>query len=132
MKKRVLVVDDEADLVTLVKVRLESNGYEVLTAYDGEEGLEQAKHGNPDIILLDIMLPKLSGYEVCKRLKTDSRFQKIPILLFTARKSDSEEQLGLESGADGTIYKPYGPQELLDAIHSHLPKSPDPPIPPSN
>lgn len=78
------------------------------------------------------MLPKLDGYQVCRKLKEDSRTQQIPILLFTARKSDAEEQRGLECGADGYLYKPYTPKELLETIHSHLSKSPDSKPSPSN
>ncbi len=120
--KRILVIEDELDLVPMVKARLEANGFEVLTAFDGEEGLKKAQEEHPDLILLDIMLPKLDGYQVCRKLKEDSRFQRIPILLFTARKSDTEEQRGLECGADGYLYKPYTPKELFEKIQSALEK----------
>lgn len=121
-KKRILVIEDEPDLVSMVKARLEANGYEVLAAFDGVEGLKKAQEEHPNLILLDIMLPKLDGYQVCRKLKEDSRTQQIPILLFTARKSDAEEQRGLECGAAGTIYKPYTPKELLEKIQSTLEK----------
>ena len=132
VKRQILVVDDEPDLVRMVTLRLEAAGYEVLVAMDGEEALTKARAEKPDLILLDLMLPKLSGYEVCKRLKEDSRFQQIPILLFTARKSGTEEKQMPECGADGAIYKPYDPQELLETIRSQLSKSPDSKTPPSN
>ena len=84
MKKRILVVDDEAHIVRIVKARLEANNYEVLTAYDGLSGIDNAVRFKPDLILLDIMMPVMDGYEVCRRLKADSMTSGIPIIVFSA------------------------------------------------
>ncbi len=113
---RILVVDDETELLDLVKMRLEANGYQVATACDGQEGLEKARTQPPDLIILDLMLPKLNGYEVCRLLKFDQKFQSIPIVMFTARAQDKDERLGMECGADAYIRKPFKAQELLDHI----------------
>ena len=111
MKKKVLVVDDEQSIVTLLKYNLQQAGYDVLTAMDGEEGLNLALTANPDVILLDLMLPKKDGMDVCKEL----RQQKVltPILMLTAKDDEFDKVLGLELGADDYIVKPFLPKELL-------------------
>jgi DNA-binding response OmpR family regulator len=120
MKKRILVVDDENQMVDMLSMRLEANDYEVITAADGKEGLETAKRENPDLIILDLMLPKMDGYKVCGLLKADARYNKIPIIMFTARAQDSDRQLGEEVGADAYIPKPFEPQALLSKIQELL------------
>ncbi len=116
-KKRILLVDDEEELVRAVQARLEANDYEVLTAFDGEEGLAKAKEGKLDLIILDLMLPKMDGYKVCATLKHDARYQKTPILLFTARASEEDERMGIEEcGADGYLTKPFEAQIFLKKI----------------
>jgi DNA-binding response OmpR family regulator len=115
-RKRILVVEDEQELVIAVKIRLEEAGYETITAYDGMEALEKAKSQNPDLIILDLMLPKLDGYKVCKMLKFDERYKKIPIIMFTARAQKMDEELGREVGADAHIIKPFDHQILLENI----------------
>ncbi|MBU1125223.1 MAG: response regulator [Candidatus Omnitrophica bacterium] len=114
--KRILVVDDEFDLVEMVKLRLEANDFQVLTAYDGNEGLEKARAEKPDLIILDLMLPKIDGYRVCRMLKFDEKYKQIPILMFTARAQESDKKLGEEVGADDYLIKPFEPQVLLDKI----------------
>jgi len=114
--KRILVVDDEEDLVKLVKKFLEYHRYEVITANDGQEGLEKAKTDKPDLIILDLMLPKISGYKVCGLLKKDTRYAKIPIILFTAKAQEKDVKLGEEVGADAYITKPFEPEVLLSKI----------------
>ena len=116
MSKRILIVDDEVELVEMVKMRLESAGYEIISAYDGQEGLEKAKKEKPDLIILDLMLPKMDGYKVCGLLKSDSRYSKIPIIMFTARAREEDEALGKELGAEGYITKPFEPKLLLAKI----------------
>lgn len=116
MAKRILIVDDEPALVLLMEARLKANGYEVLSAGDGQTALEVAKKEKPDLIILDLMLPKMDGYKVCALLKKDSRYSKIPILMFTARAQDEDEKLGVEVGADAYIVKPFEPQVLLAKI----------------
>ena len=106
-KKRLLVVDDEQELVKAMQIRLGAAGYEVLAAYDGQEGLEKAQKEKPDLIVLDLMLPKMDGYKVCGLLKKDSRFKEIPILMFTARAQQEDMKLGKEMGADAIINVRY-------------------------
>lgn len=115
-KKKILVVDDEAELVAMVKMRLEANQYEVITASDGQEALDTARRERPDLILLDLMLPKIDGYKVCGLLKADTRFRSIPIILFTARAQDSDKKMAEETGANAYITKPFEPQALLKKI----------------
>jgi len=115
-EKRILVVDDEAELVKAVQIRLEHEGHEVLTAHDGQEGLEKARKEKPDLIILDLMLPKMDGYKVCGLLKADTRYSKIPIIMFTARAQESDVKMGKEVGANAYITKPFEHQVLLDKI----------------
>ncbi len=121
-KKRILLVDDEKDLVEMVKMRLEASGYEIIPAYDGQEALEKARSEKPDLIILDIMLPKMDGYKVCRMLKFDEKYKKIPIIMFTARAQESDKETGEEVGADGYIIKPFEPEILLSKIQEFLGK----------
>lgn len=120
MAKRILLVDDEKDLVETVTFRLQANGYEVIPAYDGQEALEKAKKEKPDLIILDLMLPKMDGYKVCGLLKADARYNKIPIILFTARAQESDKKMGEETGANAYITKPFEPEALLGKIKELL------------
>jgi len=122
-KPRILLVDDEPTIVDTVKRRLEAQGFNVLLAVDGEEALEKARNEKPDLIILDLMLPKMDGYKVCGLLKKDIRYAKIPIVMFTAKAQDSDEKLGLECGADAYVKKPFNSQELLEKINVLLTKS---------
>jgi len=115
-RKRILLVDDERDLSDMVKMRLESHGYEVLTAYDGQEGLNKARREKPDLIILDLMLPKLDGYKVCRMLKFDEKHKGIPIVMFTSRVQDSDKKMGEEVGANAYITKPFEPEMLLSTV----------------
>jgi len=117
---RILVVDDTPDLLMIVSKRLSLAGYEVITAEDGQAGLMKAQQEKPDLVLLDLMLPKLNGYEVCSMLKQDSQFQTIPIVIFTAKTQERDEQLAMECGADAFIRKPFNPVELLEQIKGLL------------
>ena len=120
-KVRLLLVDDEPSIVKMVGKRLEVEGFDVVVAMDGQEGLTKAQTEHPDLIILDLMLPKLNGYEVCTTLKHDPRYQKIPIVLFTAKAQDKDEKLGMECGANAYVRKPFRAQELLEKIRSLLP-----------
>jgi len=120
--KRILIVDDEKDLVSMIKMRLEASGYEALEAYDGQTALDKARQEKPDLIILDLMLPKMDGYMVCRMLKFDEKYKKIPIILFTARVQDSDKELGKEVGADAYITKPFEPNVLLAKIEELLTK----------
>ena len=119
-KKRILLVDDEKDLIETVGFRLEANGYEVVFAADGQEGLNQARTIKPDLIILDLMLPKMDGYKVCGLLKKDTRYSKIPIILFSSRAQTDDVKMGEELGADAYITKPFEPQMLLGKIKELL------------
>jgi len=120
MPKKILVADDEADLVSIVKMRLEANNYLVITAFDGQEALEKARKEKPDLVILDLMLPKMDGYKVCGLLKADTRYNKIPIIMFIARAQESDEKLGFEVGADAYITKPFEAEILLGKIKELL------------
>lgn len=119
-KKRILLVDDEVELVEMVKMRLEANDYDVICAYDGQEAVKAARKEIPDLIILDVMIPKLDGYKVCKTLKTDAKCKNIPIALFTARAQESDKKTGKEAGADAYIIKPFEPQTLLSTVKQLL------------
>lgn len=120
MSKRILIVDDELDLIDIFKGRLETNGYTVIVASDGVEGLEKAKTEKPDLILLDIMMPKMDGYQVCRFLKFDEAFKHIPIILLTARGQKQDQTKGMEVGADAFVTKPFDRAELLKKIEEYL------------
>ncbi len=119
---KILLVDDEPSLLKLVRKRLETENFLVEVAMDGEEALEQVRRRAPDLIILDVMLPKLSGYEVCRQLKNNPDYEKIPVLLFTALAQEKDERLGLESGADAYIRKPFRAHELIEKIRSLIQK----------
>jgi len=116
MGKKILLVEDEKDLSKTIAFRLEANGYTVVTAYDGQDGFEKAKKEKPDLIILDLMLPKMDGYKVCALLKSDARHSKIPIIIFTARAQAEDVKMGKEVGADAYITKPFEPETLLSKI----------------
>ena len=112
-RARVLVVDDEADLVRILQFGLEAIGYQVETASDGQEALKKARETKPDIILLDLMLPKLDGYKVCRLLKFDERYKNIPVIILSARTQEGDQLLAMEMGANRFITKPYDFSEVL-------------------
>ncbi|MGM7636423.1 response regulator transcription factor [Bacillus sp. Hm123] len=118
MAKTILVVDDEQSIVTLIKYNLEQAGYQVLTAFDGREGLEKAIEESPDLMILDWMLPGMDGMEVCKELR--QRKISVPILMLTAKDEEFDKVLGLELGADDYMTKPFSPRELLARVKAIL------------
>jgi DNA-binding response OmpR family regulator len=120
--KKILIVDDEVDLVETVRFPLEMEGYHVLISYNGEDALNQARKENPDLILLDLMLPKLDGYKVCRLLKFDDRYKHIPILMLTAKTQERDKTLGMETGANEYITKPFEMEDLLKKIKAYLNK----------
>ncbi|MFA5164896.1 MAG: response regulator [Candidatus Omnitrophota bacterium] len=121
-KKKILLVDDEEDVLRTVGFRLQASGYEVVTASDGMEGLEKAHSEKPDLVILDLMLPKMDGYKVCAFLKKDTRYKDIPIIMFTAKGGDLDKKLGLEVGADAYVMKPFEPPELVKTVEELLAK----------
>lgn len=112
-KKRILLVEDEPEFRLGVRMRLEANGYEVIEAEDGVMGLELARKESPDLIILDLMLPKMEGYQVARLLKFDERYRKTPIIMLTARSQHTDKETGLSVGADAYLTKPFKSEELL-------------------
>ncbi len=119
-QKRILIADDEEDVVVALKFTLEKEGYECLAAYDGKEALDKAKKDNPDLIVLDIMMPKLNGYEVSRLLKFDAKFKQIPIIMLTARTQEKDKVIGQETGADVYITKPFEMNDLIRTVKNML------------
>ena len=120
--KKILIVDDEKDLVEMISLRLSPLGYEISVAYDGAEGLAKAREIKPDLIILDLMLPKMDGYQVCRMLKFDINYKHIPIILLTARAGADDMKMGEEAGADAFISKPFKHEVLKEKIESLLAK----------
>jgi two-component system response regulator VicR len=114
----VLIVDDERPIVDILKYNLEKEGYETIEAYDGEQALEFALTKNPDVVLLDVMLPKMDGFEVCRKIR--EKKPTIPILMLTAREEEVDKVLGLELGADDYITKPFSVRELMARVKANL------------
>ena len=121
-KKTILIVDDEPDIVETLKFLVESEGFECLTAFDGEKALKLVKEKRPDLVILDIMLPKINGYKVSRLLKFDSKYKDIPILMVTAKTQEEDRLLGEETGSDEYITKPFDINELLEKINNYLPR----------
>lgn len=119
-KNRILLVDDEKDLVERLTLHLEASGLEVLATYDGLEGLKKARKEKPDLILLDITMPKLNGYQVCRELKGDAETKSIPIILLTVKAQESDKFWGKQTGADDYITKPFEIDLLLQKIRFFL------------
>jgi len=119
-KKKILIIEDEKDIIVALRLRLEANGYEVIAAGDGAEGLNKARTEKPSLIILDIMLPKLDGYKIARMLKFDQNFGDIPIIMLTAKVQQSDIQRGKEAGADAYITKPFKAEELLEQIKQLL------------
>ncbi|GIK52209.1 MAG: DNA-binding response regulator [Planctomycetota bacterium] len=119
-RRSVLVIEDEADIVEVIKYNLNKNGFETLTADSGEQGLEVAAARLPDLILLDLMLPRMDGLEVCRRLRGSERTRNIPIVMLTAKGTEADIVLGLTLGADDYVPKPFSPVELLARMKAVL------------
>ena len=118
MDRLVLIVDDERPIVDILKYNLEKEGYETIEAYDGAEALDMALNQNPDVILLDVMLPKMDGFEVCRKVR--EKKPTVPILMLTAREEEVDKVLGLELGADDYITKPFSVRELMARVKANL------------
>lgn len=116
-KSKILVVEDEKPISDIIKYNLEKEGYMVFTAYDGEEAISSQEENDPDLILLDVMLPKLDGFEVCRRIREKSI---VPIIILTAKEEEVDKVLGLELGADDYMTKPFGIRELLARIKANI------------
>lgn len=120
--KKILIVDDEQDIVESLKFVLEVAGFECHCAYNGEEGLNLARQISPDLIILDVMMPKINGYKICRLLKYDNKYKNIPILMVTARSQDEDKQIGEETGVDEYITKPFDLDEIVKKVEGYLNK----------
>ncbi len=120
MQKKILVVDNEEDIVEMLKYNLEKEGYTVFTALNGKRAIEQAHENKPNLILLDIMMPEMDGWEVCKQLMKDEKTSTIPVIFLTAKGSEVDEVVGLELGADDYIVKPISIRKLIARIKTAL------------
>jgi DNA-binding response OmpR family regulator len=118
--KTVLVADDDRDVLALVRLRLERDGLRVVTASDGAEALELARAERPDLCILDVMMPKLGGLEVLRRLREDPETATTRVILLTARSADAQVDEGFEGGADDYVIKPFSPQELRHRVRAQL------------
>ncbi len=121
MGKRILIVEDEKNIVDILSFNLAREGYQVLEAYDGKAGLQLALEQNPDLILLDLMLPEMNGFDVCRALRTENR--STPVIMLTAREEEADKVLGLELGADDYITKPFSMRELLARVKANIRRS---------
>jgi two-component system alkaline phosphatase synthesis response regulator PhoP len=119
-KGKILVVDDEIYIVHILDFSLGMEGYEVLTALDGEQAVDKARSEHPDLIVLDIMMPKLDGYETCKILKAGEDTKNIPVILLSAKGRNVDQKIGFEVGADDYITKPFSPRKLVERINTLL------------
>ena len=120
LRARILVIEDDKDIVELVRYNLEKDGYQVTSCGDGATGLAQARKSPPELLLLDLMLPKLSGLEICKEIRRDERLGRLPILMLTARGEEADRVVGLELGADDYVTKPFSPRELVARVKALL------------
>lgn len=116
VKKTILLVDDEKDLLETMEMALESQGFNVITAFDGEEGLAKAVSEKPDIIILDLMMPKMNGYQVCWELKNREETKSLKVIMLTAKTQESDKFWGFETGADDYVTKPFEMSELIKKI----------------
>ncbi|MFC1947251.1 response regulator transcription factor [Chloroflexota bacterium] len=120
MAKKILVVDDEKKIVEILRAYLEKEGYNVLTAYDGQEALDSARRDIPDLIILDLMLPEITGWDVCRELRKESN---VPVIMLTARDDTTDKIIGLELGADDYVTKPFDPKEIVSRVRAVLRRS---------
>ena len=119
-KGKILVVDDEVNITQILEFSIGSEGYQVITASNGEEALDVAKREQPNLIILDVMMPKIDGYEACRRIKANPLTKNIPVILLTAKGRDIDKRLGYEVGATDYIIKPFSPTQLIDRIQELL------------
>ncbi len=119
-KGKILVVDDEIYIVHILDFSLGMEGYEVVTALDGEQALERVASEKPDLIVLDIMMPKLDGYEVCRAVKSNPATRTIPVILLSAKGRNVDQKMGFDVGADDYITKPFSPRKLVERINAIL------------
>ena len=117
-QKTILIVEDEKNIVDILRFNLQREGYRTVEAYDGADGLKKARKENPDLILLDVMLPKMIGFDVCRTLREEGN--NVPVIILTAREEEADKVSGLEIGADDYITKPFSPSEMVARVKAHL------------
>ncbi|MEO0101922.1 MAG: response regulator [candidate division WOR-3 bacterium] len=120
MKGKILIIEDEERIVAVLERRLESEGYEVITASNGRLGFNKARQEKPDLIILDLILPEMDGYQICNFLKRDRRYQNIPIVILSARSQEKDMEEAKKAGADAYFTKPFNYEELLGKIEELL------------
>jgi len=120
MRHRVVIVEDEKDIIDLVAYNLRKEGFDVQGFSRGREGLENLRHKPADIVLLDVLLPDMNGFEICKRLRADERLKSVPVIFLTAKGEEFDRVLGLELGADDYVVKPFSPRELVARVRAVL------------
>ena len=120
IKEKILIVDDEKDIVKMLDYNLKKESFRTVLAYDGENAIDLANRDNPDLIILDLMLPGMDGLEVCKTLKKENKTAKIPIIMLTAKAQEADKIVGLELGADDYVTKPFSPRELIARVKAVL------------
>lgn len=118
--KKILIVDDEKDIVETLAFMLKTKGFECICAYDGEEGLKLAKECSPDLIILDVMMPKINGYKISRLLKYDNKYKDIPIIMITARSQEEDKVIGQETGVNEYITKPFELDEVINKVNEYL------------
>lgn len=116
MGKKILVVDDESHIVNILKFNLKKSGYDVVTAGNGEEALVIIANEKPDVIICDVMMPKVTGFEVCQKVKSDDSLKQIPFILLTAKGQEVDKDIGLKFGADYYLTKPFSPKNIVDKV----------------
>lgn len=119
-RKKILVVDDERHLVQIIKFNLEKKGFSVLTAYDGEEAVKKINEEEIDLLILDIMLPRISGFEICKRVRENARTRNLPIIILTAKGQEFDRNKAIRLGADFYVTKPFSPKALIEKVGEFL------------
>jgi len=122
MTKKILIVDDDLDILKLLTVRFKAKDFSIITATDGQGALAKVKAEQPDLIILDVMIPPPNGYQVCRILKDDPQYKHIPVIMLTAKATESDQFWGLESGADAYVTKPYNGEELVGKVNNLIGK----------
>lgn len=120
MNEKILVVDDEENIVKLVSYNLEEEGYEIITANEGKEALAKVEQENPDLMILDLMLPKIDGFDICRKVRKNDQANNLPIIILSAKEEEIDKILGLELGADDYVTKPFSPRELIARVKAVL------------
>jgi DNA-binding response OmpR family regulator len=120
LSKKILIVDDEPFVVETLKFSLEQAGFHCLAAYDGGEAIEKVRREEPDLVLLDIVLPKIDGFRVCRLIKSDERYRHIPVIMMSSRVQEKDWSSVKDGGAEGYLVKPFKMEELIGMIHSYL------------